>query len=100
MKCIQFVLILFLLPSIPLFQIGQAVDIDRSVCENTLITKSEMNNLSIDQNFCFDLKPLSYFINQVHFFFQLKNPLSVLLSYLQGTSPFWRPPPDFHPSLS
>jgi hypothetical protein len=95
MKCIQFLLILFLVPGIPLFQMDQAVDIDWLVCENTLVIKSEMNDPSIDQNFWFDLKPLSYFFNEVKFFFQLKNPLSVLLSYLQGTSPFWRPPPVF-----
>jgi hypothetical protein len=95
MKCVQFLLILFLLLGIPLFQVGQAVDIDWIVCENTLVTKSEMSDPSIDQNFWLDLKPLSYFFNEVKFFFQLKNPLSVLLFYLQGTSPFWRPPPVF-----
>jgi len=95
MKCIEFLLILFLLLGIPLFQMDQAVDIDWLVCENALVIKSEMNDPSIVQNFWFDLKPLSYFFNQVKFFFQLKNPLSVLLSYLQGTSPFWRPPPVF-----
>jgi hypothetical protein len=26
--------------------------------------------------------------------------LSVLLSYSHGTSPFWRPPPGFHPFFS
>jgi len=93
MKCIQFLLILFLLPGVPLFQVGQAVDIDWLVCENTFVTKSEMNDPSIDQVFGLDLRPLSYFVNQVHFFFKLKTPSFVLLSYLQGTSPFWRPPP-------
>ena len=95
MKCIQFLLILFLLPGIPLFQVGQAVDIDWLVCENALVTISEMNDPSIDQNFWFDLKPLSHFLNQANFFIKLKTPSFVLLSYLQGTSPFWRPPPVF-----
>jgi hypothetical protein len=95
MKWIQFLLILFLLPGLPLFQMDQAVDIEWLVCESSLITKSEMNNLSIDQNLWFDLKPPSSFLNQVKFLFQLKNSLSVLLSYFQGTSPFWRPPPGF-----
>ncbi len=100
MKWIQFVLILFLLPGLPLFQMDQAIDIGWLVCENSLVTKSEMNDPSIEQNLWFDLEPPSYFFNQVKFFFQLKNPLSVLLSYFQGTSPFWRPPPDFYPSSS
>jgi hypothetical protein len=100
MKGIQFLLILFLLPGLPLFQIDQAIDIDWLVCENSLITKSEMKDPCIDQNLCFELEPPSSFFNQVKFSFQPKNPLSVLLSYLQGTSPFWRPPPIFHPFSS
>jgi hypothetical protein len=99
MKGIQFLLILFLLPGLPLFQIDQAVDIEWLVCENSLVIKSEMNG-PIDQNLCFNSKPPSSFLNQVKIFFQLKNPLSVLLSYFQGTSPFCRPPPSLHPSLS
>jgi hypothetical protein len=93
MKWTQFLLILFLLLGLPLFQMDQAVDIDWVVCENFLVTKSEMNDPSIDQNLCFDLKPSSSFFNQVKFLFQLKNPLSVLLSYFQGIIPFQRPPP-------
>ena len=100
MKWIQFLLILFLLPGLPLFQMDQAVDIEWLVCENSLIIKSEMNGPSTDQNLWFDLKPPTSIFNQVKIFFQLKNPLSVLLSYFQGTSPFWRPPPRFHPPLS
>jgi len=100
MKWIQFVLILFLLPGLPLFQVDQAVDINWLVCENFPTTKSEMNDPSIERNLWMDLKPPSYFFNQVKFFFQLKNPSSFLLSYFQGTSPFWRPPPVIHPSLS
>ncbi len=97
MKWIQFLLILFLLPGLPLFQMDQAVDVDIEwlVCESSLITKSEMNDPSIDQNLWFDLKPSSYFFNQVKIFFQLKNPSSVLISYFRGFSPFWRPPPGF-----
>ena len=100
MKWIQFLLTLFLLPSLPLFQMDLAADIEWLVCENSLITKSEMNAPSMDQNLWFDAKPPSSFLNQVKSFFQMKNPLSALPSYFQGTSPFWRPPPSFHPSLS
>jgi hypothetical protein len=100
MKWIQFLLILFLLPGLPLFQIDQAVDIEWLVCENSLVIKSEMSDPSIDQNLWFDLRPSLFSFNQVKIFFQLKNPLSVLLSYFQGTSPFCRPPPSLHPSLS
>jgi hypothetical protein len=95
MKWIQFLLILFLLPGLPLFQMDQAVDIEWLVCESSLITKSEMNDPSIDQNLWFDLKPSSYFFNQVKSFFQLKNPLSALIYYFKGFSPFWRPPPGY-----
>ena len=95
MKGIQFLLILFLLPGLPLFQIDQAVDIDWLICENSLVIKSEMKDPNVDHNLWFDSKPSSSFLNQVKIFFQLKNPLSVLLSYFQGTSPFWRPPPGF-----
>jgi hypothetical protein len=95
MKWIQLPLILFLLPALPLFQVDQAVDIEWLVCENSLITKPEMNAPSIDQNLCLDSEFPSSFFNQVKSFFQLKNPLSALTSYFQGSSPFWRPPPDF-----
>jgi len=93
MKWIQFLLILFLLLGFPLLQMDQAVDIEWLVCESSLITKSEMNDPSIDQNLWFDLKPSSSFFNQVKFLFQLKNSLSVLLSFFQGILPFQRPPP-------
>jgi hypothetical protein len=95
MKWIQFLLTLFLLPSLPLFQVDQAVDIEWLVCENSFITKSEVDDPSIDQNLWFDAKPSSSFLNQVKSFFQLKNPLSALPSYFQGSSPFWKPPPGF-----
>ena len=93
MKWIQFLLILFLLLGFPLLQMDQAVDIEWLVCESSLITKSEMNDPSIDQNLWFALKPSSSFFNQVKFLFQLKNSLSVLLSFFQGILPFQRPPP-------
>ena len=95
MKWIQFLLTLFLLPSLPLFQVDQAVDIEWLVCENSFITKSGVDDPSFDQNLWFDAKPPSSFLNQVKSFFQLKNPLSALPSYFQGSSPFWRPPPGF-----
>jgi hypothetical protein len=100
MKRIQFLLILFLLAGLALFQMDQAIDIDRSVSENSFVTKPEMNDPSVDQNLWFELKPPSSFFNQVKFSFQLKNPLSILLSHFQGASPFWRPPPDYPPSFS
>ncbi len=99
MKLVQFLLILFLLPGLPLFQIDQAVDFDWVVCEHSLVIKSEVNNFPFDQNMCTNLKPPSVFLNQSKTFLQLKDPLSTLLSYFQGTSPFWRPPPRFHPPL-
>jgi len=100
MKGIRFLLILFLLPGLPLFQIDQAVDSAWLVCENSLVMKSEASDPAFNQSLWFYLKPSSSFFNQGKIFFQLKNPLSILLSYSQGTSPFWRPPPSFHPLFS
>ena len=100
MKGIQFLLILFLVPGLPLFQIDQAVDIAWLVCENSLAVKLEMEGPLVDHNLWLNLEPPSSIFNHVKCFFQLKNPLSVLLSYFQGPSPFWRPPPGFHPFFS
>jgi hypothetical protein len=99
MKWIQSLLIAFLVLSFPLIQMDHAIDIDWLICENSLITKSKINNPFIDQNLWLDIKPPSSLFNQVNFFLQLKNPLSVLLSHFQGTSPFLRAPPVFHPSF-
>jgi hypothetical protein len=97
MNWVQFLIIPFLLLGFPLFQMDQVIDINWLICENSIIIKSEMNGPSIDQNLCFDSKPLSSFFNQVKFLFQSKNSLPILLSYFQGTSPFCRPPPSYHP---
>ena len=99
MKGIQFLVILFLLPGLPLFQIDQAVDIAWLVCENSFVMKSETSDPTFNQNLWFYLKPPSSFFNQVKFLFQLKNSLSVLLSFFQGILPFQRPPPYFILSL-
>jgi hypothetical protein len=97
MKWIQFLLILFLLLSFPLFQLDQVIDIEWLVCENSVIIKTEWSD-SCEKEFrftslWFDSKPLSSFFNQIKLLFQLKNALSMLLSNFQGTSRFWRPPP-------
>src|SRR4030042_4917653 len=97
MKWIPSILILLLLLGLPLFQIDQAIGINCLVCENSLVIKSEWSN-PCEREFKFtnlwlDIKPPSSLFNQVNFFFQLKNTLSVLLSHFQGTSPFCRPPP-------
>jgi hypothetical protein len=100
MKWFQSLFILFLLSGLPLFQMEQAVDIEWLVCERFLIIKpEEMNEPSINQNLWFDSKPSLFYFNQVKFFSQFKNPLSILVFYFQGTSPCWRPPPIFRSSL-
>jgi hypothetical protein len=103
MKWFQSLLILLLLLGFHLFQMDQVIDIGWLVCENSLITKSEWNDSCEKESkitsLWLDLKPPSSLFNQVNFFFQLKNPLSVLLSHFQGTSPFLRAPPVFHPSF-
>jgi len=100
MKGIQFLLILFLALGLPLFQIDQAIDIAWLVCENSLFVKLEIEGPLSDQDLSFNPEPPSCTFNQGKSLFQLKNPLSVILSYFQGPSPFWRPPPGFHPFLS
>ena len=89
----QFLLILFLVPGLPLFQMGQAVDNTWLVCEDSLFVKLETEGHLADQNLWFHLESPSSIFGQVKSFFQLKNPLSVLISYFEGHSPFWRPPP-------
>jgi hypothetical protein len=89
---IQFLLILFLIPGLPLFQIDQTVDVGWLVCENSLVAKLEIEGPFADQSSSFYLEPPSYTLNQGMPLFQLKHPLSVWLSYFQGPSPFWRPP--------
>ncbi len=95
MTGIQFLLILFLVPGLPLFQVDQAIDIAWLVSENSVVVKLEIEGSLANQNLSFNLEPPSCALNQGKPLFQLKNPSSVLLSYFQGPSPFWRPPPGF-----
>jgi hypothetical protein len=97
MKWFYLPLILFLLLGFPFFQCDQLFVSNRLVCEDSFVIKSEYSD-PIEEEFKFmsggiDSKPLSSFLNQVKFFLQLKNPLSVLFSFFQGTSSFWRPAP-------
>lgn len=93
MKLVRFLLIVFLLPGLPLFQIIQATDIEWLIFEDSLV-KSEMKGPSVDQNVCFNQKTPYPFINHLKAFSLLKNPLSALLSNFQGASLFSRPPPQ------
>ena len=93
MKWIQFLLVLFLSPNLPLFQMDQAIGTDWLICEDAFATKSEKDHPSIDPSLWFDLKLSSHFFNRVKSFLQLKSRLSILLSHFHGASPFWRPPP-------
>jgi hypothetical protein len=63
------------------------------VCENSVVVKLEVGGPLVDQDLSFNLEPPSCAFNQGKFLFQLKNPLTFLLLYFQGPSPFWRPPP-------
>jgi hypothetical protein len=94
MKRIQSLLILFLLLGFPLFQLDQIVDIEWLVCENSLAIKSEENNFCLSICLWHDFEPIHSLFNRISFVFQLKNPLSVLYSSFQRTTPFWRPPPS------
>jgi len=100
MKWIQFLVIIFWLPGLPLFQMDQAIDTNWLICDNSLVIKLEYSDIYTEKCFWFDSISIFSLFNQMRFTFQVKNPLSLLFSYLRGTSPFWRPPPSFHPSLS
>jgi hypothetical protein len=93
MKWIQSLLILILLLGFPLFQLDQIVDIEWLVCENSLAIKSEQGYPCTSKCLWHDFEPIPSLFNRIDFVFQLKNPLSVLYSTFQRTTPFWRPPP-------
>ncbi|HSB05417.1 MAG TPA: hypothetical protein VLK23_09490 [Thermodesulfobacteriota bacterium] len=94
MKWIQFPFFLFLVAGVSLFQCDQTIDWEWLICDNSLIIKSD-GDLSLDGALEPDSKKtvLSFSPN-IQFISQLKNPLSVLHRFFQGTSPFWRPPPN------
>ena len=93
MKWIQFLLVLFLSPNLPLLQVDQAIGTDGLICEGAFAVKSEKDHHSVDPSLWFDLNLSSHFFNRVKSFLQLKSRLSILLSHFHGASPFWRPPP-------
>jgi hypothetical protein len=51
MKCIQFLLILFLLLGFPIFQMDRVIDTDWLICENSVVIKSE-NAYPVEISFC------------------------------------------------
>ena len=59
MTGIQFLLILFLLPGLPLFQMDQAADNTWSVCEYSLFVRLEIEGPLADQNLSLYLDPPS-----------------------------------------
>jgi hypothetical protein len=86
MKWIKFILILFLLPGLPLFQMDQVIDINWLICENSLTIKSEWLDPELKfGNLWFDSEPRS------------KDSFFLLFAFFKGTSHFNRPPPSFHP---
>jgi hypothetical protein len=93
MKWIQSILIIFLLLGVPFFEMDQIVDNGWLVCENSLGIKSEYKGPWTSRSLWYDFEPMSSLFNRVSFVSQLKNPLSVLYSSFQRTTPFSRPPP-------
>ena len=93
MKWIQILLILFLPPNLPLFQMDQDIGIDGLICEDAFLTKLDKDDSSIDSDLWFDLRISSYSFKRVKSFFQLRGRFSSLLSRFQEVPPFWRPPP-------
>ena len=93
MKWIEFLLVLFLSPNLPLLQVDQAIGTDGLICEGAFLTKLDKDDSSIDSDLWFDLRISSYSFKRVKSFFQLRSRFSSLLSRFQEVSPFWRPPP-------
>ncbi len=94
MKWIQFLLILFLLPGLPLFQMDQAVDIEWLVCENSLVIKSEINGPFIDHHLCFNSKPPSSFFNQVKISLPTEEPFICFTFLFSGDLSFLETPSE------
>jgi hypothetical protein len=93
MMWILFPFFLFIFVAFPLFQGDQPIEWECLVCDNSFIIKSGSDSplnetLGLDSK-----KTVSRLFSLIRFISQVKNPLSVLNIFPQGTSPFWRPPP-------
>jgi hypothetical protein len=98
MKWIKFILILFLLPGLPLFQMDQVIDINWLICENSLTIKSEWLDPELKfGNLWFDSEPIPSLFNQMRLNSRSKDSFFLLFAFFKGTSHFNRPPPSFHP---
>jgi hypothetical protein len=94
MKWAQPSIIVLLLFGFPFFQCDQTIDWDWLICDNFLVIKLDSDS-SLNEAFGSDsTKTVPAFSIPIQFISQLKNPLSVLYGFFQGTSPFWRPPPS------
>jgi hypothetical protein len=93
MKWNLFPFFLFLFVGFPLFQSDQPIAWECLVSDNSLIIKSGSDS-PLDETLGPDSKKtVPNFLSLIRFISQVKNPLSVLTIFSQGTSPFWRPPP-------
>ena len=96
MRCIHYLLILCLLLVIPLFQLDQVCDTNWfAYYENSFAIKTKYDDLCT-KTYTFlwcESTPTPSLSNRVRCVSQVKNPLSVLYSSFQKTTPFWRPPP-------
>jgi hypothetical protein len=97
MKLLQFLLLLFLLLGFLIFQFNHPPKNDWYISEDSLDIKLKYISSWEEEvkltNLWFDAQPLTSFSNQNKLFSQIKKPFTVILSYFQRTSPFWRPPP-------
>jgi hypothetical protein len=92
MKWILFPFFLFLFVGFPLFQSDQPIEWECLVCDNSLIKSA--SDSSLDETLGPDSKKtVPSLLSLIRFISQVRNPLSVLNSFSQGASPFWRPPP-------
>jgi hypothetical protein len=94
MKWVQRVIIFILFLGFPFLQCDQTLDWDWLVCDNLVVIKMDTDS-PLDEAFQGgSIKVVPVFSGPPHPISQIENPLSVWHGFFQGTSPFWRPPPN------
>jgi hypothetical protein len=102
MNWIQFPLILLAFFGFPLLCRTQIPGSYWAIAENDIAARPASDIRTTDRDGLLDLRRSGNLLNQDSRVLQLKNPLSVLFSFVKGSSIFWRPPPQhfiFQPSL-
>ena len=94
MNWIQLPLILLTFFEFPLLWRTQIPGSYWAIAENDIAARPESDILPTDRDGMLNLRRFGTLLNQDSRVLQLKNPLSVLFSFVKGSSIFWRPPPQ------